>query len=152
SSEATTAIAAGLNRYLSELHVLYTKLHNYHWNIEGNSFYTLHEELQKLYEAVAEEIDEVAERALKIGHRPLARMSDYLESAELSESESRGYEGGEVASTLIGDYRFLTDNLRELIRRAQEHGDEGTADDAIGWLKDKEKAIWMLSAYSGYSG
>ncbi|MFW5843560.1 MAG: Dps family protein, partial [Spirochaetota bacterium] len=78
---ATEAISDKLNQYLGNLHVLYTKLHNFHWNIEGGSFYTLHEELQAMYEAVAAEIDEVAERVLKIGRRPLARMADYLEVA-----------------------------------------------------------------------
>lgn len=147
--EATEAVAAGVNRYLSELHVLYGKLHNFHWNIEGDSFFTLHETLQELYEAIAEEIDEVAERALKIGHRPLSRLADYVATAGLEEAESRSYTGREVAEMLIADYRSIVSVLRDLTKLAQEHGDEGTADDAIGWLKDKEKTIWMLTAYSG---
>jgi len=149
AAEATETIAAGLNRYLSELHVLYGKLHNFHWNIEGESFYTLHEELQSLYEAVAEEVDDVAERALKIGHRPLARLADYTANAQLEEAESRRYTGQEVAETLISDYRYIISVLRDLVKLAQDHGDEGTADDAIAWLKDKEKTTWMLTAYSG---
>lgn len=147
ANEATEAVAAGLNRYLSELHVFYAKLHNFHWNIEGESFYTLHEELQSLYESVAEEIDDVAERALKIGHRPLARLADYVAAAQLEEAESRRYTGQEVGEALLKDYRYIISVLRDLIKLAQEHGDEGTADDAIGWLKDKEKATWMLTAY-----
>lgn len=147
ANEATETVAAGLNRYLSELHVLYGKLHNFHWNIEGESFYTLHEELQSLYEAVAEEIDDVAERALKIGHRPVARLADYVAAAQLEEAESRRYAGQEIANTLINDYRYIVSVLRDLIKLAQQNGDEGTADDAVGWLKDKEKATWMLTAY-----
>ena len=146
--EATEAVASGLNRYLSELHVLYAKLHNFHWNIEGESFFTLHEELQSLYEAIAEEIDDVAERALKIGHRPLGRLSDYLAHATISEVESRRYSGQEIAEVLIADYRAIVGVLRDLIALAGDHGDEGTADDAVGWLKEKEKTIWMLTAYN----
>ncbi|MFP4375366.1 MAG: Dps family protein [Spirochaetaceae bacterium] len=147
ADEATETVAAGLNQYLSELHVLYAKLHNFHWNIEGESFYTLHEELQSLYEAIAEEIDDVAERVLKIGHRPLARLADYVAAAQLEEAESRRYTGQEIGAAIIEDYRYIMSVLRDLITRAQEHGDEGTADEAIGWLKDKEKVTWMLTAY-----
>ena len=148
AADATESIAEGLNRYLSELHVLYAKLHNFHWNIEGESFFTLHEQLQSLYEAVAEEIDDVAERALKIGHRPLSRLADYTEAAQITEAESRRYTGQEIAEALVKDYRYIASVLRDLIKLAQDHGDEGTADDAIGWLKDKEKTIWMLTAYA----
>jgi starvation-inducible DNA-binding protein len=146
--DATDKVAGGLNRYLSEIHVLYAKLHNFHWNLEGDSFFPLHEQLQEFYEALAEEIDDVAERALKIGHRPLTKLSDYAEAAHMEEAESRAYSREEVTSTLIRDYRSVVMVLRDLIKMAQEHGDEGTADDAIGWLKDKEKKIWMLTAYN----
>ncbi|MFP4430637.1 MAG: Dps family protein [Spirochaetaceae bacterium] len=146
---ATEAISDKLNQYLGNLHVLYTKLHNFHWNIEGGSFYTLHEELQAMYEAVAAEIDEVAERVLKIGRRPLARMADYLEVATLKEIDSNAYTGQEIADHLISDLQVLITQLRETITLAQDHGDEGTADDAIAFLKEREKAVWMLTAYRG---
>ena len=149
SDAATEAISDKLNSYLGNLHVLYTKLHNFHWNIEGDSFYTLHEVLQSMYEALAEEIDEVAERVLKTGRRPLTRMADYLEVATLKELDSKAYNGQEVADHLISDLQVLIAQLRETIVLSQEHGDEGTADDAIAFLKDKEKAVWMLTAYQG---
>ena len=72
SKQAVEEITTHLNKYLSSLNVLYTKLHNYHWNIEGEHFFTLHEVLEGLYNAVHEETDEVAERILKIGGRPAA--------------------------------------------------------------------------------
>lgn len=149
SDAATEAISEKLNHYLGNLHVLYTKLHNFHWNIEGASFYPLHEEIQAIYEATAEEIDEVAERVLKIGRRPLARMVDYLEVATLKEVDSSAYTGQEIADHLISDLQALITGLRETISLAQEHGDEGTADDAIAFLKEKEKTVWMLTAYRG---
>lgn len=143
------AITGKLNQYLANLHVLYTKLHNFHWNVEGPSFYTLHEKIEELYEATAEEIDEVAERVLKLGRRPLASLADYSKNATLGEHESRGYTGTEVADTLIADYQSLIAELRETIAVAQDHDDEGTADDAVGMLKDKEKQLWMITAYRG---
>lgn len=147
SSEACDAIAGSLNRYLAELSVLYQKLRNYHWNVEGESFFTLHEVTEELYGAVAGEIDEVAERILKLGRRPLARFADYVQESGIAEAESKGVSAAHVAEALIGDYRHLANSLRETIKIAQQHEDEGTADDAVGMLKDKEKQIWMLTAF-----
>ncbi len=144
---AADAIADRLNRYLAELHVYYTKLHNFHWNVEGTDFFTLHEVLQEEYEAIAEEIDEVAERVLKIGRRPLTTMRDYIELSRLEEAETRGYASDEVAQAVAHDLELLIDGLRETIRVCQEHGDEGTADDAIASLKAREKRLWMFEAY-----
>lgn len=144
---ATEAICSALNGYLADLHVLYTKLHNFHWNVEGRAFFTLHETLETLYDAVHQEIDDVAERALKLGHRPLASLADYVKAATLKEVPSKAYSGAELVDILLEDYRHLVKSLRETINLAGEHGDEGTADDAVGMLKDKEKAIWMLTAY-----
>lgn len=145
--EAVDQIAQQLNRYLSNLHVFYAKLHNYHWNVEGDAFFPLHEVLQERYEALAEEIDEVAERILKVGRRPVTRLSDYVKHASLQEAESRAYSRTEIAESVVEDLTDLINGLRETIELAQEHGDEGTADDAIASLKDKEKQLWMFDAY-----
>jgi starvation-inducible DNA-binding protein len=136
-----------LNGYLADLHVFYAKLHNFHWNVEGQAFFPLHEVLQERYEALAEEIDEVAERVLKLGRRPLTKLADFVRHAQLEEAESRGYSGQEVAEEICSDLSTLIDGLRETIEVSQEHGDEGTADDAIAMLKDKEKQLWMFDAY-----
>lgn len=148
SESATDEIALELNRYLSSLHVLYAKLHNYHWNVEGTNFFTVHATLEEMYDAVAEEIDEIAERVLKIGHRPYARLADYLAHSEIAEVESQAAHDLEIANELRADYAILIKRLRSLISVAQSHGDEGTADDAIGFLKAKEKTVWMLTAFT----
>jgi starvation-inducible DNA-binding protein len=115
--------------------------------VEGQAFFPLHEVLQERYEALAEEIDEVAERVLKLGRRPVTKLADFVRHAQLDEAESRGYSGQEVAEEICSDLSTLIDGLRETIEVSQEHGDEGTADDAIAMLKDKEKQLWMFDAY-----
>ena len=62
--EATKKVAEHLDQHLADLHVLYAKLHNYHWFVEGSGFFTMHAKLEELYDGVAEEIDAVAERIL----------------------------------------------------------------------------------------
>ncbi|MFP4642776.1 MAG: Dps family protein [Spirochaetales bacterium] len=147
SNEAIEEIVSHLNKYLASLSVLYTKLHNYHWNVEGEHFFTMHEVLEELYNAVHEETDDVAERTLKIGGRPVAKLEDALKLSEIPEAESIGIDGADVANELIRDYKTLINELRTLIEVAGRHGDEGTVDDAVAFLKDKEKQVWMLTAF-----
>lgn len=150
--KALDEISRHLNAYLSDLHVYFAKLHNFHWNVEGTGFFYLHEVLQEEYEAIAEEIDEVAERILKIGRRPLTKLEDYVQTSRLDEAESRGYAGAEVAEAVIADLETMIAGLRETIEIAQKYGDEGTADDAIESLKAREKRHWMFVAYARRAG
>ena len=67
-----------LNLYLANLNVLYRKVQNYHWNIVGTAFFSVHAKLEEYYDALNEQIDDVAERILSIGGRPLGTLKDYL--------------------------------------------------------------------------
>ncbi|NLL49150.1 MAG: DNA starvation/stationary phase protection protein [Firmicutes bacterium] len=147
SQEATKKVAEHLDQHLADLHVLYTKLHNYHWFVQGPAFFTLHEKLEELYDGVAEEIDAVAERILMIGHSPTASLSAYLKKAKLKEADNVGITGQEVATSLLADYSELVKGLRAGIAAAQEANDEVSADLMIGSLSGYEKVIWMLEAY-----
>jgi starvation-inducible DNA-binding protein len=61
----TQTVALFLNQYLSDVHVLYIKIRNYHWNIEGSNFIAMHRFYETLYLEMAEVIDELAERIVK---------------------------------------------------------------------------------------
>ncbi|HKM43430.1 MAG TPA: DNA starvation/stationary phase protection protein, partial [Limnochordia bacterium] len=139
--------AEHLDQHLADLHVLYAKLHNYHWFVEGPGFFTLHEKLEELYDGVAEEIDAVAERILMIGHSPSASLGAYLKKAKLKEAESVAISGKEIATSLLADYGQLIAGLRTGVAAAQEANDESSADLMIGSLSEYEKTIWMLDAF-----
>lgn len=145
--EGSKKVVEHLNKYLANLHVLYTKLHNYHWNVEGRGFFTIHAKLEELYDGVAEEIDEVAERILQLGERPLASMADYLKVADLKEAPSVGISSDDLVKAVMEDFKTLVGGLRAGIETAQEIGDEVTVDMMIGSLANLEKQLWMLDAY-----
>ncbi|NLL42105.1 MAG: DNA starvation/stationary phase protection protein [Firmicutes bacterium] len=147
ANEATKKVAEHLDQHLADLHVLYTKLHNYHWNVEGTGFFTIHAKLEELYDGVAEEIDEVAERILMIGHRPSASLAEYLKKAKLKEADSAPISSKDLAEDLLSDYGHLVAGLRAGIAAAQEANDEVSADLMIGSLAEYEKTIWMLDAF-----
>lgn len=136
-----------LNQYLANLHVLYTKLHNYHWNVEGKSFFQLHSKLEELYDHTAEELDAVAERILTLGFRPAATMKDYLDLATLKEAQSEAIAGEAVISALKEDFQQLIGELRGALNVADEHNDQVSVDLFVGALENLEKTLWMFRAY-----
>lgn len=135
-----------LNLHLSDLHVLYTKLHNYHWNVEGLSFFPLHATLENLYDGVAEELDSVAERILQLGGRPLARLSDFIQYAKLQEAESQPVKASDFLPVLLKDYQYIVESLKSGIALAEQADDPVSADLLTGMLAGYEKSLWMLKA------
>ena len=67
-----------LNLFLADLATLAKKVQNFHWNIKGKSFFSIHEQLDKMYSDLNEVVDEVAERILALNGRPLSTMKSCL--------------------------------------------------------------------------
>ena len=150
NQEKSVEVAKGLNKYLADLHVLYTKLHNYHWNVVGAGFFQMHAKLEELYNATAEEIDVVAERILQLEGRPLASMKDYLEISTLKEAESKKIKSNDAAKDILEDFQAILKELREIVVLASDNNDEQTIGIIDGSIGAYEKNIWMLSAYLEY--
>ncbi|MFW5784618.1 MAG: Dps family protein, partial [Chitinispirillaceae bacterium] len=74
-----------LSRLISDEQILYTKTRNYHWNVVGSLFHSLHKLLEEQYEELAETIDKIAERTRSLGAPALGTMQEYREYATLSE-------------------------------------------------------------------
>lgn len=142
-------LADALNVYLANLHVVSTKLRNFHWNVVGVDFFDFHEKLGELYEAVALEIDEIAERIRMLGFWPLASMRDFVRSATLKEAPSAPYTTPIIAQALVNDFAETARYLHEIDQFVRETTDEFTINligDALGFL---EKNVWFFSAYLG---
>lgn len=137
-----------LNEYLADLSVLYQKLRSFHWNVEGPAFFTLHAKTEEYYDEVAEEIDEVAERILMIGSRPVSTLKEYLERASLKEAPAKVYRAEEIVGHLVDDFSTLVEALHRGIDVAEKEGDPGTVDLLTGSLRRYEKELWMLKAFS----
>ncbi len=74
------------------------------------------------------------------------KLSDYAQNATLKEIDSKRYDVEESLNIVLKDFSELIGQLRNIIKLAQEYGDEGTADILIGSLKEFEKDSWMLRA------
>lgn len=135
-----------LNKLVANLTLLYTKLHSFHWYVKGTSFYTLHAVFEKQYDHVAESLDEVAERFLAIGGRPVSRLADVLKIATIEEATEKET-ASEMVTALLNDFELLIKDLEQLIHTSEDAHDHGTADLGIGLKTELEKNVWMLKAY-----
>jgi starvation-inducible DNA-binding protein len=138
-----------LGANLADLHVLYQKTRNYHWNVVGPRFHELHEFFEEQYTEIAENIDEVAERIRQLGGKAPGTMAEYLKTARLSEEQPGVYPDAEtMIANLLADHEAIIRQLREDINTADEDcGDTGTADFLTALLEDHEKKAWMLRSF-----
>ncbi|WP_140939451.1 Dps family protein [Sphingobacterium lumbrici] len=140
-------VAQILNKLLADENVLYTKVRNAHWNVEGSDFHAQHLFFETIYGELAELIDEIAERVRSIGHFAIGTMKQFLELTQLTEmkygkNDSQGY-----IKELLNDIESLIISIREDIDTVEKAGDAGTEDFLVGILGKHEKTAWMLRAH-----
>ncbi|WP_308637765.1 Dps family protein [Paenibacillus silvisoli] len=144
----TTNLQSILNKQIATWSVLYVKLHNYHWYVKGNQFFTLHTKFQELYEEATLHVDEIAERLLAIGGQPVATMSEYIELSSVKEATGRE-SAVEMVDALVADFTVVAGELKQGMEEAQAAGDETSGDMLLAIHSTLEKHIWMLKAFNG---
>lgn len=143
-----TVLNSELNELVATWSVLYTKLHNYHWYVTGPSFFTLHEKFEELYNEVTLNLDEIAERILSKGGKPVATLKEHLNLSLIQ--EAAGEETPEeMVSTTIADFQIIMKALQKTMATAAEEGDDRTEDLLNANYQSLEKHAWMLNAFLG---
>ncbi len=136
-------IAAGLSRLLADSYTLYLKTHNFHWNVTGPMFNTLHLMFEGQYTELSTAVDEIAERIRALGVRA---PGSYAEFAKLSSVEEA--KGGESAEDMIRELvigqETVARTARSIFPAAEKAGDEPTADLLTQRMQIHEKTAWML--------
>ena len=140
----TMNVVSGLQQLLADFQVYYTNLRGFHWEIKGRGFFVLHEKFEDMYNDAAAKIDEIAERILTLGGTPENKFSKYLNVAEVS-GVSRS---SEAVEHVLETYKHFIAEERKLIDLANDANDAVTVDMLTGYLKEQEKMIWMLVAFS----
>ena len=136
-----------LNKQIANWSVLYIKLHNYHWYVKGQQFFTLHTKFEEFYTEAALHIDELAERLLALGGRPVATMTGCLEVASVKEAE--GNENAEqMVQSTVNDFTQVISELKQGMELAESVNDEITGDMFLAIYSSLEKHVWMLSAFN----
>lgn len=141
-------IADGLNKLLADEHVLYIKTRNYHWNVTGPRFHSLHEFFEQQYEELAEIIDEVAENVRQFGGVACGTMAEYTGLARLKEQPGRLPDEDGMIGNLVKDHEAVIRELRKDIDKADEEYDaQDAADFLTGVLEKHNKMTWMLRSH-----
>lgn len=147
NENSVTNVVAALQNLLADFQVYYTNLRGFHWEIKGRGFFVLHEKFESMYDDTATKVDEIAERILTLGGTPENKYSGYLKVARIPEV-SGVTSSHEAVDNILNTYKHFIAEERKLIDLANEANDAVTADMLTGYLKEQEKMIWMLVAFS----
>jgi len=151
--QARQEVGRILNRLLADEHVLYVKTRNYHWNLVGPRFHSLHVFFEGQYVMLQPVMDDIAERARSVGATALGSMAEFTEQARLRE-EAGGHPDPDVMlRNLLADHEAMAQQLRKDVDRCDEElNDQGTADFLTGLMEMHEKQSWMLRAHLAQAG
>jgi starvation-inducible DNA-binding protein len=143
SAEQRGEIAGQLSSLLADSYTLYLKTHNYHWNVTGPQFNTLHTMFEAQYTELALAVDEIAERIRALG---VTAPGSYQEFAKLtSVKESTGGESAEkMIAELVTGQETVVRTARQAFPAADAANDEPTADLLTQRMQVHEKNAWML--------
>ncbi|MES2996871.1 MAG: DNA starvation/stationary phase protection protein [Verrucomicrobiota bacterium] len=140
-------IIESLMAILADQHVLYLKTRNFHWNLTGPRFSSLHEFFEAQYKGLELAIDETAERIRMIGGASPGSMSEFLKLASLKEHKGTLVSGDNAIKALKDDHETAVRTLRKAIADAGAADDVGTEDFLTGLIQAHEKSAWMLRSY-----
>ena len=137
------AIAQGLSRLLADSYTLYLKTHNYHWNVTGPLFNTLHLMFEAQYTELATAVDEIAERIRALGHRAPGSYREFAELTSIVE-DSEAPRAEQMIEQLVIGQETIVRTAREVFPTADGASDEPTADLLTQRMQLHEKNAWML--------
>lgn len=136
-------IAEGLSRLLADTYSLYLKTHNFHWNVTGPMFQTLHLMFETQYTELALAVDLIAERIRALGFPAPGTYSDYAKLSSIAETPGVP-KATEMIRLLVEGQESVARTARSIFPIADQVNDEPTADLLTQRLQVHEKTAWML--------
>ena len=147
NDEARLEIGQMLNLLLADEYVLYATTRDYHWNVTGPEFASLHKQFQEQFEQIAQWIDDVAERARAIGVGARGNWADLSKAARLSADPGVDLAAEHMVSELLALHEEMVVQLRADSKACTDrYKDAGTTDFLTGLMEQHEKTAWMLRA------
>jgi len=136
-------IAAGLGRLLADSYTLYLKTHNFHWNVTGPMFNTLHAMFEQQYTELATAVDEIAERIRALGEPAPGSYADFGTLTSIEEAEGVP-DANEMIRQLVVGQETVVRTAQDTFPLVDEVNDEPTADLLTQRMSIHEKNAWML--------
>ena len=138
------AIAAGLSRLLADTYTLYLTTHNFHWNVTGPMFNTLHQMFMVQYTELWNAVDPVAERIRSLGFPAPGSYAQFGALASIKDAPAVPPKALEMVRILVEGHEAVARTARAIFPLADKAGDEPTADLLTQRLTVHEQAAWML--------
>jgi starvation-inducible DNA-binding protein len=142
--KARAAIAQGLGKLLADTYTLYLTTHNFHWNVTGPMFNTLHAMFMQQYTELWGAVDPIAERIRALGHPAPGSYAAYGKLATVPDAPAQAPAALEMVRILVSGHETVARTARELVPIAERAGDEPTLDLLTQRLALHEKTAWML--------
>lgn len=136
-------IAKGLAHLLADTYTLYLKTHNFHWNVTGPMFNTLHLMFETQYTELAVAVDEIAERIRALGEFAPGSLTKYAKLSSIKEEEGVP-ETEQMIEQLVEGHEAVAKTARQIFKTAEAANDQPTIDLLTGRMKIHEKRAWML--------
>jgi starvation-inducible DNA-binding protein len=137
------AIAEGLSRLLADTYTLYLKTHNYHWNVVGPMFNTLHLMFETQYNELSLAVDQIAERIRALGEPAPGTYREYAALSSITEDTDRP-DANEMIRRLVDGQETVVRTARSIFPSVEKANDEPTADLLTQRMQVHEKTAWML--------
>lgn len=138
-----TAIADGLSHLLADTYTLYLKTHNFHWNVTGPMFMSLHALFMEQYTELWNSIDEIAERIRALGKFAPGSYSEFTKLSSVP--EAKGVPNAQdMIKQLLEGHEAVARTARSVFPAAEKGGDEASTDLLVGRIQVHEKTAWML--------
>ena len=144
SEKDRAAIAKGLSHLLADTYTLYLTTHNFHWNVTGPMFNTLHQMFMVQYTELWTAVDPIAERIRSLGHAAPGSYAQFGKLASVPDAPSMPPKALEMVRILVAGHEAVARTARQLFPLADKASDEPTADLLTQRLTVHEQTAWML--------
>jgi starvation-inducible DNA-binding protein len=142
----TKTLSTHLQHLLADTYAIYLKTQNFHWNVKGSHFFSLHLLFEKQYTEMAEAIDEIAERVQALGFYVEASFSLFQKNSCIPEVK-KGSTAEKMVEQLLADHEVLIECARKIGELAEKEGDQATVDLIARRLGVHEKFSWFLKSH-----
>lgn len=143
-----TTITAALNNLLANEYALFTKTLNYHWNITGPRFHSLHNFLEGHYKGLLDVMDDIAERVRILGETPHSTVKEMSQEMDISERNGKGLSSSEMLNDLLTANMKIQSFIKETVSNEDLFKkDPGTEDFLVGLIQKHETMSWMLKSH-----
>jgi starvation-inducible DNA-binding protein len=142
----TLEVVRALENLLASSYTLYLKTHNFHWNVKGPMFTTLHTLFETEYNELALAVDQIAERIRALGQPAPGTFTAFQERSAVKERTGVP-KATDMLKELVRDQGTVAEVAREVLRAAEAGGDDASEDLAVQRIQAHEKNAWMLRSH-----